>query len=331
MAQTIKLKRSATAGNTPTTSQLALGELGINTTDGKLFLKKSVSGTESIIEVGSTGSFLPLSGGTLTGNLSLGDGVSANFGAGSDLQIYHDGSHSYVSDTGTGYLRLKGSNYVQIFDASDAVMANFESGGSVYLAHNGADRFATTATGIDVTGSVVADGLTVDGGTASPIINLSRSGTYSGITFSQTVTNVTGAGADLSTYSLNANTGYVWQTTDSGGTFAKALLIAPNRDISFYEDTGTTPKMVWDASAEELQIGGNLLNLSGVSSGTTGARISANGNGTLRLASGGVDALTIVDGGNATFSGIVTSTSNYRVNEGNSLACLLYTSDAADE
>ena len=80
MAQTIKLKRSATTGNVPTTSQLALGELGINTTDGKLFLKKSVSGTESIVEVGSTASFLPLSGGSLTGNLSLGDNVKAQFG-----------------------------------------------------------------------------------------------------------------------------------------------------------------------------------------------------------------------------------------------------------
>jgi hypothetical protein len=32
-----------------------LGELGINTTDGKLFIKKSVSGTESIVEIGSGG------------------------------------------------------------------------------------------------------------------------------------------------------------------------------------------------------------------------------------------------------------------------------------
>jgi hypothetical protein len=47
-----------------------------------------------------------------------------------------------------------------------------------------------------------------------------------------------------------------------------------------------------------LQIGGNLLNLSGVSSGTTGARLNANGGGMLRLASGGVDALYVIDGGN---------------------------------
>ena len=53
MAQTIKLRRSATAGATPTTSQLELGEVAINTYDGKMYIKKSVGGTESIVELGS--------------------------------------------------------------------------------------------------------------------------------------------------------------------------------------------------------------------------------------------------------------------------------------
>jgi hypothetical protein len=51
MANLIKLKRSATSGNNPTTSNLELGELAINTYDGNLFFKKSVSGTESILSV----------------------------------------------------------------------------------------------------------------------------------------------------------------------------------------------------------------------------------------------------------------------------------------
>lgn len=53
MANTIKIRRSATAAAVPTTAQLALGELAVNTTDGKLFLKKNVSGTESIVEIGA--------------------------------------------------------------------------------------------------------------------------------------------------------------------------------------------------------------------------------------------------------------------------------------
>jgi len=48
----IKLKRSATAGKIPLTTQLDLGEIAINTHDGKLYIKKDVSGTESIVLIG---------------------------------------------------------------------------------------------------------------------------------------------------------------------------------------------------------------------------------------------------------------------------------------
>ena len=51
MANTVKLKRSAVAGKKPTTSDLGLGELAMNTNDGKLFMKKD-DGSESIVEVG---------------------------------------------------------------------------------------------------------------------------------------------------------------------------------------------------------------------------------------------------------------------------------------
>ena len=55
MAQTIKLKRSATSGAIPSTSALALGEVAINTYDGKMYIKKDVGGTESIVEIGGVG------------------------------------------------------------------------------------------------------------------------------------------------------------------------------------------------------------------------------------------------------------------------------------
>lgn len=51
MANTIRLKRSTLAGKVPATTDLALGEIAINTTDGKLYLKKS-DGGEFIVEVG---------------------------------------------------------------------------------------------------------------------------------------------------------------------------------------------------------------------------------------------------------------------------------------
>jgi len=45
----IKSKRSAIPGRVPTTDQLELGELALNTFDGRLFLKKNADGVESIV------------------------------------------------------------------------------------------------------------------------------------------------------------------------------------------------------------------------------------------------------------------------------------------
>tara|TARA_B100000427_G_scaffold329289_1_gene344931 strand:- start:467 stop:1768 length:1302 start_codon:yes stop_codon:yes gene_type:complete len=53
MTQTVQLKRSATAGAVPSTSDLSLGELAINTYDGKAYIKKNVGGTQSVVEIGA--------------------------------------------------------------------------------------------------------------------------------------------------------------------------------------------------------------------------------------------------------------------------------------
>jgi hypothetical protein len=51
MPNTVRLKRSAVAGKVPATSDLQLGELAINTYDGKVYLKKN-DGSDAIVEVG---------------------------------------------------------------------------------------------------------------------------------------------------------------------------------------------------------------------------------------------------------------------------------------
>ena len=56
MAQTIKLKRTAVSGKIPTTSNLDLGELAINTYDGRIFFEKDIDGTLSIQEILTTNS-----------------------------------------------------------------------------------------------------------------------------------------------------------------------------------------------------------------------------------------------------------------------------------
>lgn len=54
MADSIKLKRSAVAAKVPLTTDLALGEVAINTYDGKIYIKKD-NGAESVVELGAQG------------------------------------------------------------------------------------------------------------------------------------------------------------------------------------------------------------------------------------------------------------------------------------
>ena len=75
MAQTIKLKRSATASQIPTTAQLELGELAINTYDGKVFLKKD-NGTASVVEVGGSPTNVSTGNLSSSGNTTLGDAAA---------------------------------------------------------------------------------------------------------------------------------------------------------------------------------------------------------------------------------------------------------------
>lgn len=96
---------------------------------------------------------------TFTADQTFSDNTKAIFGAGSDLQIYHNpATGSYIEDAGVGNLILKGTSVV-IDDSSGDRMATFIDGGAVTLNH-GSDasaRLATTSTGIDVTGTVATD------------------------------------------------------------------------------------------------------------------------------------------------------------------------------
>lgn len=50
---------------------------------------------------------ITLSGGVeMTGDLDWADGAKIKMGTGNDLEIYHDGSHSYIKDVGTGNLKI---------------------------------------------------------------------------------------------------------------------------------------------------------------------------------------------------------------------------------
>ena len=99
-----------------------------------------------------------------SGNVTFPDNEILSFGTSFDLQLYHDSTNSYVDDAGTGNLRLRADALVQILSYSDnETMAYFQKNGAVGLYHDDAEKITTTATGINVTGTAVTDGVTVDG------------------------------------------------------------------------------------------------------------------------------------------------------------------------
>ena len=108
---------------------------------------------------------LPKAGGAVTGNVTFGDNDKAIFGASSDLQIYHDGTNSYIKDAGTGDLFIQATDQIKFKKADGSEYhAIFADGGSVDLYYAGVEKFKTTSTGIQVTGSIAnASGdLTID-------------------------------------------------------------------------------------------------------------------------------------------------------------------------
>ena len=102
---------------------------------------------------------LPLSGGTMTGDLAYGDNVKATFGNSADLQVYHEGNYSIISDTGAGNLLLTtNGGEVQILgQGGGEASAKFIQDGAVELYCDNAKKLETTASGINVTGTVQAD------------------------------------------------------------------------------------------------------------------------------------------------------------------------------
>jgi len=83
MAQIIKLKRSLSSGNKPSTSDLSVGEIALNVYDGRVFLRKSGSLVgDSITE------FVTLNHeGTLTGSLNISGSITASYFVGDGSQL----------------------------------------------------------------------------------------------------------------------------------------------------------------------------------------------------------------------------------------------------
>jgi len=118
MAQTVKLKRSAVAGNVPTTSSLELGELAINTIDGRIFFEKSSSAGYQVKHIITSDS-------QTTGSLELTGNISSSFiSTGSVGRLETAGSSNIA-----GNLDVGGTLSVPGFSNLSASLASAVAGG----------------------------------------------------------------------------------------------------------------------------------------------------------------------------------------------------------
>ena len=150
-------------GATVTTDELNLLD-GVTATTAEL---NYVDGVTSNIQT-QLDSKLDASNPSITGNLSFADNEKAQFGAGNDLQIYHDGSNSFIEDAGTGNLNIvSNGNGVVIKDGSDNnLIAGLHATGEAKLWHvsggTATERLITTSTGVRADGEFTLNNNGID-------------------------------------------------------------------------------------------------------------------------------------------------------------------------
>lgn len=176
------------------------------------------------------------SGDSITGNLSFGDDNKLILGDGSDLEIYHNGSTSFIEEKGTGNLVIRGSSEVGIQSTSGTSLAVFnDSTGGVKLNYAGTGTvFGTNSAGVYVYGIVDSNGLTVKTSGFTPKDQFKVAETSGDVEFY----NAAGTSADLK-----------WDNSESDLIFADGakavfgtgsdLEIFHSGAVSFIEDNGT--------------------------------------------------------------------------------------------
>ena len=97
-----------------------------------------------------------VTGTKLSSPLDLVDNQKIRFGTGNDLEIFHSGSHSHITDTGTGGIKIRGSQII-LDDTAGDVMIQADENGSVDLYHNGSKKIETASGGISLTGGAAAN------------------------------------------------------------------------------------------------------------------------------------------------------------------------------
>ena len=222
---------------------------------------QAFSSKDLTVSIGATisGDVLVSSASTFSGPVTIGgtvgfgttaffdDNVQLRFGTGTgDLKLYHDGSNSYIEDSGTGELRLRGTTIRLTDHDGSENFANFNDDGAVELFYNNTKRIETSPWGAYITGiATITSDVLVSGAT-------SISGALD-VTGVSTFTGAIGAAGAVTIYNDTTfkgdNYDLVWDKSDDSLEFAdnaqarfgadSDLKIFHNGNHSFIEDSGT--------------------------------------------------------------------------------------------
>ena len=130
-----------------------------------------------------------------TAHVNLLDNEKIRLGTNQDLELYHDGSNSYINDVGTGSLYIKATN-LTLADAAGEQFLNAYSNAGVVLYHNNVQKIETTAAGASVTGNLAVSGNLTVSGTTTELDTTNLNVTDKNITLNYHASSDTSSSAD---------------------------------------------------------------------------------------------------------------------------------------
>jgi len=278
MAKQVQFRRGTTSQHSTFTG--AVGEITVDTdkdtvvvhdgsTAGGVPLAKSSelsAKVESLADLGVTASAADLNKTDVTtlgtveaskvvtadanGDVTFPDGEKALFGTGSDLQIYHSGSQSVIADAGTGNLLIQADELLIQNTAGDAnYIRCVSSDESVQLRFANSTKLATTSTGVDINGELIAD---------------SYNETYAAVTSTTNATTVNCEAGNAFSHTLTENTTFTFSNPPASGTaYSFSIEIIQDASASGYTVTwpssvdwpaATAPTLTATASAKDVFI-----------------------------------------------------------------------------
>ena len=140
----------------PIPTLTVVGGDGITALADCITVDSTVVRTTGVQSIAGTKTFTSLV--NANAGLRLDDNDKIELGSNEDLKIYHDGSNSYIEDSGTGNLKIR-TNGLNVMNAANSeIMIGAAENGAVDLYYNNSNKFQTTASGINVCGDAVVSG-----------------------------------------------------------------------------------------------------------------------------------------------------------------------------